>query len=498
MRVGIVGAGVSGLATARVLSACGHEVVVWDATEDLGGVWSAARRYPGIGLQNDKATYGFSDFAMPDDAPEFPDGGTVQRWLVSYAAHHDLTDRIRLGSRVVSTDQRLDGSWTVTAAAATGTVLEHVDWLVMANGIFSASHVPDWAGLAEFERGGGRVVAPSEVGDGSVLAGRAVLVVGWGKSACDLATAASRIAAETTVVARTVRWKVPRRMGRITFGHILLTRLGEHLLWGSYRSLLGRLLRVGTRLPRALAVRRLRRALEQHVPLEALGLTPRTGATDIDSLVTDGFFEAVDAGRITVRGHTDVAALTTIDGRPTVTLSDGSAVRADVVVAATGYDQDPGPLPSPLAQRLLTAQGALELRRGILPEQVDRLAYVGWMHSFRSPIGAELQALWLAARMADSVALPARPWRPQDVEVFWLTRTSAARHGTAQIPKNTSILDLDQLIEDFGGRVPWSVRFRELTRPLDPAAYATMLPGLIARIAASTSTTRSEPEPVVS
>ena len=47
MRVGIIGAGVAGLATAKVLKQAGHEIIVWDKAPDVGGVWSRARRYPG-------------------------------------------------------------------------------------------------------------------------------------------------------------------------------------------------------------------------------------------------------------------------------------------------------------------------------------------------------------------------------------------------------------------------------------------------------------------
>ena len=74
MRVAIIGAGVAGLATAKVLIQAGHEVVVFDKTPDVGGVWSRTRRYPGLTTQSPKAQYSLSDFPMPRDYPEWPTG----------------------------------------------------------------------------------------------------------------------------------------------------------------------------------------------------------------------------------------------------------------------------------------------------------------------------------------------------------------------------------------------------------------------------------------
>ena len=65
MRIGIIGAGVAGLATAKTLKQAGHDVVVFDRTPDVGGVWSVTRRYPGLTTQSPKATYALSDFTMP-------------------------------------------------------------------------------------------------------------------------------------------------------------------------------------------------------------------------------------------------------------------------------------------------------------------------------------------------------------------------------------------------------------------------------------------------
>ena len=65
--VAVAGAGIAGLCSAKLLSEFGFDVHVYDRTPDVGGVWSVTRRYPGVTTQNNKGTYAFSDFPMPDE-----------------------------------------------------------------------------------------------------------------------------------------------------------------------------------------------------------------------------------------------------------------------------------------------------------------------------------------------------------------------------------------------------------------------------------------------
>src|ERR1700759_3074827 len=118
MRVAIVGAGVAGLNTAQTLLQAGHEGVVLDKTPDVGGVWSATRRYPGVTTQSAKATYGFSDFPMPRDYPEWPSGEQVQAWLTAYAKHFGVDRVLRLNTEVVRAAPE-NGGWTLTTSGGT-------------------------------------------------------------------------------------------------------------------------------------------------------------------------------------------------------------------------------------------------------------------------------------------------------------------------------------------------------------------------------------------
>ncbi|HEY0934146.1 MAG TPA: hypothetical protein VGD91_10430, partial [Trebonia sp.] len=72
--------------------------------------------------------------------------------------------------------------------------------------------------------------------------------------------------------------------------------------------------------------------------LKQLGLVPPGQMEDIVrgaiGLATEGFFEGVAAGRITVHGNRTIARLLSEDGLPAAELDDGTRLPADLVVCA--------------------------------------------------------------------------------------------------------------------------------------------------------------------
>lgn len=115
-RVGIVGAGVAGLITAHTLQQCGYDVTIYDEHDEVGGVWSSSRRYPGVTTQSPKDTYAFSSFPMPSHYPEFPSGEQVQAYLEAFARQAGLERCLRLGERVIKTEQVVSG-WEITVSS---------------------------------------------------------------------------------------------------------------------------------------------------------------------------------------------------------------------------------------------------------------------------------------------------------------------------------------------------------------------------------------------
>ena len=485
MRVAVIGAGVAGLTTAKVLKQAGHEVIVYDKAPDVGGVWSRTRRYPGLTTQSPKAQYSLSDFPMPRDYPEWPDGSQVQAYLAAYASHFGLDPDLRLSTEVTAAVPVPDGGWAVTAAGAT----EHVDKLVVANGIFCEPAVPRYPGEAEFTAAGGRVLAGTELHDEEQARGKRVLVVGYGKSACDVTVPLSKVAASTDVIARHLLWKVPRRIGGfVNFKMLLLTRMGEALFKYLRPRGVEKFLHGPGNGMRGNMINSIGSASVRQFGLSRLDLVPPGQMEDIVrgaiGLATEGFFEGVADGRITVHANRTITRLLADDDRPAAELDDGTRLPADLIVCATGFTQSVPFLPAGVTGRVLDERGNFMLYRQIRPVDAPGLYFNGYNSSFFSPLNAEMAAVWIAADLAGAIALPAAAQMREQVTeqlAFMDVATDTHHsHGGKIIP--FSMHNVDEVLSDLGLNISPAVRAWHWLMPVDPAAYRGVTPTVLRRL----------------
>jgi glycine/D-amino acid oxidase-like deaminating enzyme len=480
VHVAIIGAGVAGLVTAKVLMQAGHGVVVYDKAPDIGGVWSRTRRYPGLTTQSPKAQYSLSDFPMPKDFPEWPTGAQVQEYLAAYAAEFGVDRVLRLGTQVTSV-QPSDGYWVVEAGGTT----ELFDRVVVANGVFCEPAVPAFPGLDEFTAAGGKVCAGTEFHDAEGARGKHVLVVGYGKSACDVTVPVSEVAASTDVIARQMLWKVPRKVGGfLNFKMLLLTRMGEALFRylrprGFERFLHG----PGNRLRRNM-INSIGSVSVRQFGLRELELVPSGHMEDIVrgaiGLATEGFFEGVAAGAITVHRDRTITRLLA-DGRPYAELSDGTRLPADLIVCATGFTQGVPFLSEQLQARVLDERGNFLLYRQIRPVGVPGLYFNGYNSSFFSPLNAEMAAVWIAADLAGAVPLPDDDTMRQAVvaQLAFMDDATDTHHcrGTKIIP--FSMHNVDEVLGDLDINISAAVRAGHWLNPVNPKAYRKITPTVL-------------------
>jgi cation diffusion facilitator CzcD-associated flavoprotein CzcO len=487
MRIGIVGAGISGLVTAKTFLEDGFEVTVFEKDDEVGGVWARSRRYPGLATQNPRDTYAFSDFPMPPHFPDWPAGEQVQAYLAAYADRFGVTPNVRLRTRVTAAEVRADGhpGWRIRTVDGEGReATDEVDWLVVCNGVFSEPDIPALPGRDAFEAAGGRVLHTTGFRDLAEVEGKRVAVVGFAKSAADAASAAVGTAAAVTLVFRRALWKMPKRFfGRLHLRYVLTTRFSEALFrWRQPRGF-ERVLHGPARGLVWLFWRGIERHLRRTFAMDAHGVTPDTPIERLVScslsLASGGFYDHVRDRRIQARR-----------GQPArlhpgaLELADGTRVDADVVIFGTGFRQETPFLPGWVAARIRGEDGCFRLHRNILPVDVARLAFVGYNSSLYSQLTSEIGARWLAEHVQGRIALPPTSGMRREIEdrLDWLKaeRPHSMSSGTCVVPFNFHYIN--GLLADMGART-WRSRnrLREYLMPVDPSLYAGLKAELEAR-----------------
>ncbi|MDQ1674089.1 MAG: hypothetical protein QOC98_2651, partial [Frankiaceae bacterium] len=176
--VAVIGAGPSGLVSARHALEAGFDVTVFEASDDLGGQWHTTAAHsgiwPGMRTNTSRTMTVFSELPPPLAHELYPRAEQVQTYLRSYADAFGVSERIRLRSPVESVVVAGD-HWSVDGA--------RFDAVVVASGRFHAPLVP--TGLDGF---GGELLHAYDYPGAEAFRGRRVLVYGNGVSGHEIAS----------------------------------------------------------------------------------------------------------------------------------------------------------------------------------------------------------------------------------------------------------------------------------------------------------------------
>ena len=207
LTVAVIGAGMSGIATARRLRQAGFSVHVYEKNADVGGTW-LENSYPGCRVDVPNHLYSYS-FAQ---SPHWPQFNSTQPVLLDYfrscVAEFDLEDAISYQHEVeeaVWDDER--SIWSLRIRDAAGAVaVSEVNAVVSAVGQLNRPSFPDIPGLDSFE---GQSFHSARWDDAVAFEGKRVGVIGSGASAVQFIPWLAERAAHLTVYQRTPAWLVP-------------------------------------------------------------------------------------------------------------------------------------------------------------------------------------------------------------------------------------------------------------------------------------------------
>ena len=188
----IVGAGPSGLVTARAFLKEGIPFDWFERHSDVGGLWDmdnpGSPMYESAHFISSKYTSAFIGFPMPDDYPDYPTWRQIRDYIRSFAKAYGLYDKVQLNTAVTSASPNADGTWTVELD--NGHVATYAG-VVVATGTNWHPNVAQIPGATDFN---GTIEHSVTFRDGSQFTGKNVLVVGAGNSGVDIACDAARYA----------------------------------------------------------------------------------------------------------------------------------------------------------------------------------------------------------------------------------------------------------------------------------------------------------------
>jgi cation diffusion facilitator CzcD-associated flavoprotein CzcO len=411
MRIAIIGGGISGIAAARVLLRFGHEVVVYELRASAGGVWAVA--YPEVRLQNVAEHYRLGDLPWPFEPDLHPTREQILRYL--NAAVERFGVDLRREHEVVAMREEPPG-WQLELRSAAGPASERFDFVVAAVGHYTGE--PEAIAIEGRERFTGEVLTDRQVRDLGVLADKKIAVVGFGKSAVDMAAFAAERGSQVHHVFRAPRWLLPREIFGVHMAKVVFARMSTALIpaWvqptaaervlhahlapvvDGFWSMIATVARAETGMHELWWDPEVRRRMRLLLPDETVPFQMRSAT----ALAPDRYFPMVIRGRIEpYRGQP--ASF----GERSLRLADGREIPCDLVILSTGFKPPSFPfLPAHHRALVEGEPDGVQLYRHLLHPRIPGLAFAGFNHGFLHVPGVELSMLWLCAHLRGDLTLP--------------------------------------------------------------------------------------------
>lgn len=214
-RTAIIGAGISGLTSAKMLDDYGIDYTVFETSDRVGGNWAFGNpnghssAYVSLHIDTSKHQLSFKDFPMPDHYPDFPHHTLIKEYLDDYADAFGIRDHIEFQNGVVHAARKPDGGWLLELQDGS---IREFDFLIVANGHHWDPRMADFPG--EFT---GETIHSHHYIDPWTplnLMDKRILVVGLGNSAADITVELSQrvMRNKVTLSTRSSAWIVPKLM----------------------------------------------------------------------------------------------------------------------------------------------------------------------------------------------------------------------------------------------------------------------------------------------
>lgn len=185
MKVGIIGAGVSGLYCMKTMLERGIEVECLEARDDIGGIWNYSDNpqvktvYKSCRQNHYREIMAYPGFPISKEMPIYLSHGQYLQYLRTFTQQHNLKQHIHF-NQTIAHIRRHQGGWQVSNADGQCRQYSH---LIMCNGNYQKPNMISFPG--EFA---GSLIHSSSYKTNQDYKDRKVLIIGMGNSAIQIAS----------------------------------------------------------------------------------------------------------------------------------------------------------------------------------------------------------------------------------------------------------------------------------------------------------------------
>lgn len=397
MSIAIIGAGPSGLVSAKSALECGLVPTIFEKGDAVGGLWKPQSGFVWDSMKTNVShhTCMFSDFPWRRTTEDFPNQSDVHAYLKDYAEHFNLMPHLHLNSPVQSME-RIHEQWLVKWLQGNQSHSKLFDHVLVCSGIFSKAWIPEVPGSELF---GGVILHAKDYKTPEPFQGLRVAVIGNAYSGCEIASEVSKVAESVTNVYRRTMWLMPRYLAsfhnpekKLPLDLLFYTRAANALSQGTPIEVSN--VRKGNWFKNVLKQ-------EEKCSELAVEVGP---ATPPFVVVSDRYAENVQEGKIALKK----GALERME-KSRLHFEDGSSLEADAVIFCTGY-QTELPFLSQENQDLIEfdPQDQLQpllMHKTVFHPDLPQAAFVGM---YRGPFFStiELQARWACMVFSQKIPVP--------------------------------------------------------------------------------------------
>ncbi|XP_033637687.1 dimethylaniline monooxygenase [N-oxide-forming] 5-like isoform X1 [Asterias rubens] len=441
----VIGAGISGLATAKCLQDAGLSVIVLEQSDRVGGLWAFRERGYGVmrftHINVSKYNYCFSDYPFPDDVPDFPHHSQMAKYVNDYTTHFGLDKIIKFQMRVILLSKSGE-EWTITAARVEedkhgAEMMGEQEtftarFVAIASGHHATPNVAKFPGQESFK---GNIIHSVSYKDAITngIIGKRVLVVGIGNSAVD-------VAVDLVATGRSKDVYISTRSGAwVTSNYVF----GEPADLYACRSFLWLPWQITTVIFEKLI------SLSFGKP-ERYNLNPKMRALQTQPTVSPTLIHHIQRGHIKVKPN-----ISKVEEKM-VSFSDGTSAEIDHIILCTGYHISMPYLADNVRAKVLDeSTNVIKLFRNVFSPAIGpSLAFIGFVQPASGGIlsMSETQARWFAEICRGQVKLPSQKVMTAGMETereeVRKRYTASARHTIQRDP----ITYNDDIAEMFGAK----------------------------------------------